>query len=97
MEFEVLIEEVVSVQTFNRKNGSVGQKIKCKVPDRPEYSFTYECCDTSDFDFGICKKGKKYKALAVPIIRLENCKCADGNMRYINIPSYKLVGVLEEI
>ena len=95
--FEVSIEEVKSVQTFKRKNGSTGQKIKASVPDIPEYSFQYECCDVDEFDFSILEKGKRYIALAVPILRLENCRCADGKMRYLNIPSYKLVGITGDI
>lgn len=95
--FEVNVYDVLSVSTFKRKNGMTGQKVKCKVPDRPEYSFTYECCDLEEFDFSKMQKNKSYVCLAVPIIRLENVKCNDGNLRYLNIPSYRLISVVSEI
>lgn len=95
--FEVTIETVRKVQTFQRRNGATGQKLQCENPIDDRYPFTYECCDKSDFDFGSLTVGKKYVCLAESYLRLENVKCNDGNMRYLNIPSFRLLGVTGEI
>lgn len=95
--FEVTIEFVRKVQTFQRRNGAIGQKLQCENPNDDRYPFTYECCDQSDFNFGSLVAGHKYTCLAEPYLRLENVKCNDGNMRYLNIPSFRLLGVTGEI
>lgn len=86
--------EVFDVISVSEKNGY--QSVWCRVPDNPQYSYSYEC--ESGFDFKkAMQPGKSYIVEAAVFLKLVHMQLKNGSARWVNVPSFKLVKVLEEI
>ena len=94
----VVVEDVLTVSQFQLKNGEVGQSIWCRVPENPQYSYSIDCCTVKEYNLqGKMSAGKSYLCEAEQSLRLVHVLFKDGSAKWINIPSYRICKILEEI
>ena len=94
----VVVEDVLTVSQFQTKSGEVGQSIWCRVPDNPQYSYSIDACTVKENNLqGKLTPGKSYLCEADQILRLVHVLFKDGSTKWINVPSYKVVKILEEL
>lgn len=94
----VVVDDFISVSQFQTKSGDVGQSIWCRVPNNPQYTFSLEACPVKEYNFqGKMSLGKSYLCEAEQYLKLVHVIFKDGSAKWINIPSYKITKVLEEL